>query len=130
MELSWLQVVQLPYVYEFSLTARYTRPNPVINITIHSFPEVTLTNSAIGSLESKNMRLAHDRDSCSVLYQCRLQGYTAERLEGGSKPLTAFVTQDDLFEFNKMAFGLHNAPATFQRTMLEVLRGLNWKSVL
>ena len=48
----------------FSLTARYTRPNPVINITIHSFPEVTLTNSAIGFVGIQNLRLAHDRDSC------------------------------------------------------------------
>ena len=57
-------------------------------------------------------------------------GYWQIGLEESSKPLTAFVTQDGLFEFQRMPFGLHNAPATFQRAMQEVLRGLNWQFVL
>ena len=57
-------------------------------------------------------------------------GYWQIGLEESSKPLTAFVTQDGLFEFQRMPFGLHNAPATFQRAMQEILRGLNWKFVL
>ena len=43
---------------------------------------------------------------------------------------TAFITKYGLFEHVKMAFGLTNAPATFQRAINLVLRGLTWKEVL
>ena len=43
---------------------------------------------------------------------------------------TAFCTQEGLFEFNVMPFGLCNAPATFQRLMDSVLAGLQWSSCL
>ena len=43
---------------------------------------------------------------------------------------TAFCTQEGLFQFNVMPFGLCNAPATFQRLMDCVLAGLQWTSCL
>ena len=43
---------------------------------------------------------------------------------------TAFLTKYGLFEFTRMAMGLCNAPATFQRAMQLVFRGMLWKQVL
>ncbi|OWZ20533.1 Gag/polymerase/env Polyprotein [Phytophthora megakarya] len=43
---------------------------------------------------------------------------------------TAFTTKQSLFRFVRMPFGLTNAPATFQRLMNQVLRGLTWSTCL
>ena len=43
---------------------------------------------------------------------------------------TAFLTKYGLFEHVRMAHGLCNAPATFQKVMNLVLRGLAWNKVL
>ena len=47
-----------------------------------------------------------------------------------SREKTAFLTQEGLFEFVRMPFGLKCAPATFQRIMDIVLAGLNWRTCL
>ena len=39
---------------------------------------------------------------------------------------TAFSTPDGHYQFQKMSFGLTNAPATFLRAMDVILRGLSW----
>ena len=57
-------------------------------------------------------------------------GYWQVELDEESKPLTAFVTDQGLFEFNRMCFGLCNAPSTFSRVMARAMKGLLWSEVL
>ena len=57
-------------------------------------------------------------------------GYFQILLDDDSEQCTAFSTQDGLFEFEVMPFGLCNAPSTFQRLMETTLRGLQWQICL
>ena len=50
------------------------------------------------------------------------RGYWQVPVEKESRPYTAFTTPYVLFQFRVMPFGLHGAPATFQRMMDGVLR--------
>ena len=57
-------------------------------------------------------------------------GYWQVEMEGADREKTAFTTRHGLFEFQVMAFGLCNAPSTFQRLMAFVLAGLQWQTCL
>ena len=57
-------------------------------------------------------------------------GFHQIELDEESIPKTAFSTERDHFEWVRMPFGLKNAPATFQRLLNNVLRGINGEMAL
>ena len=59
-----------------------------------------------------------------------LSGYWQVALTDEAKQKSAFCTNVGTFQWKVMPFGLCNAPATFERLMETVLRGLNWESCL
>ncbi|PIK40687.1 hypothetical protein BSL78_22442 [Apostichopus japonicus] len=57
-------------------------------------------------------------------------GYWQVEMDPHDKSKTAFITTSGLYEVNVLPFGLCNAPATFQRLMERVLKGLHWQTCL
>ena len=57
-------------------------------------------------------------------------GYWQVEVAPEHQEKTAFCTQEGLFKFNVMPFGLCNAPATFQHLMDSVLAELQWSACL
>ena len=76
-------------------------------------------------------------DSLDVLARSRWfstldlkSGYWQVEVAPEYQQKTSFCTQEGLFQFNLMPFGICNAPATFQRLMNSVLAGLHWSACL
>lgn len=59
-----------------------------------------------------------------------LCGYWQIEIEEHHKYITAFICEFGQFEWNRMSFGLCNAPASFQRFMNNIFRSVLYKSVL
>ena len=59
-----------------------------------------------------------------------MSGYWQIAMDPADQEKTAFTTSLGLYEFKVMPFGLANAPATFERPMETVLRGLQWEECL
>ena len=57
-------------------------------------------------------------------------GYYQVPIDESDKPKTAFVTRDQLWEYNVMPQGIKNGPPTFQRIINNVLGQLQWTCAL
>lgn len=79
-----------------------------------------LIDDCLDSLYGK--RLFCVLDLCSGYYQIPL--------EESSRKKTSFSTRFGSFQWTRLAMGLCTAPATFQRAMQLVLRGLTWEEVI
>ena len=87
----------------------YRKLNDVSKFDAYPMPRVEEVLESVGSATIFSML-----DLC--------KGYWQVPMEEKSRGKTAFTTPFGLFEFNVMPFGLHNAPATFQRMMNEALQ--------
>ncbi|RWS23056.1 Pol polyprotein-like protein, partial [Leptotrombidium deliense] len=88
-------------------------------------------------IKDDNYPMANIQDNLHALngakYFCVLDlnsGYFQIVIRKGDRYKTAFVTQDGLFHFKYMPFGIKSAPAFFQRNMDKVLGGLKWSKVV
>lgn len=91
----------------------YRRLNSITKKDVYPLPRI---DDALDCLHSASYFSSVDLRS----------GYWQIPMHPADKEKTAFITPDGLFEFNVMPFGLCNAPATFERFMDTILRGLKW----
>lgn len=70
-------------------------------------------------------------DGCEIFSTLDLKsGYWQVGVSPKDREKTAFSIGTGLWQFTVMPFGLCNAPATFERLMESVLRGLSWETCL
>ena len=59
-----------------------------------------------------------------------LSGYWQVPLSKDAQDKAAFITRGGLWKWKVLPFGLTSSPATFQRLMESIFRGLHWKTLL
>lgn len=96
---------------EYRLCIDFRRLNAVTKKLVYPLPNI---EECLDTLSGKRYFTQLDFRS----------GFWQIKMEKQSKELTAFRTEDGLFQFKRMPFGLTNAPATFQRMVNSVLAGL------
>lgn len=82
---------------------------------------------AVPRVDDKLDALEGSQWFCTLYLQ---SGYWQVEVDEKDREKTAFVTENELYQFNVMSFGLCNAPATFERLMNKILEGLSWKTCL
>ncbi|GBM89899.1 Retrovirus-related Pol polyprotein from transposon 297 [Araneus ventricosus] len=102
---------------EWRFCVNYRRLNKITKKDVYPLPRI---DDALDCLAGAKIFSMMDLKS----------GYWQIEVDDKDREKTAFVTSDGLYEFKVMPFGLCNAPATFERMMDTVLRGLKWNICL
>ncbi|UYV69751.1 hypothetical protein LAZ67_7000606 [Cordylochernes scorpioides] len=95
----------------------YRRLNKVTKKDVYPLPRI---DDTLDSLKGAKFYSSIDLRS----------GYWQIEVDEADREKTAFITPDGLYEFLVMPFGLCNAPATFERMMDKILKGLKWTMAL
>ncbi|UYV69112.1 hypothetical protein LAZ67_6002474, partial [Cordylochernes scorpioides] len=95
----------------------YRRLNKVTKKDVYPLPRI---DDTLDSLKGAKFYSSMDLRS----------GYWQIEVDEADREKTAFITPDGLYEFLVMPFGLCNAPATFERMMDKILKGLKWTMAL
>ena len=89
--------------------------------------------------EPMSFPIPHMSDVFDTLAQSKAEIFSTLDLRSGfwqvplhkdTKHKSAFITHQGIFEFNRLSFGMVNAPMTFQSLMTKVLKNLNFKIAL
>lgn len=91
-------------------------------VTIPMSQPLPRLEDVFDSLGENKATIFSTLDLNSAYYQIELDPETKEK--------SSFVTHDGVFCFNRMPFGLKNAPMSFQLLMSLVLKNINWKFAL
>lgn len=116
------------YASQVLLVQKKKDGEPRLCIDYRALNKITVPNkNPLPLIEDQIDRLAGFKYFCSLDLA---SGYYQVKIAEDSITKTAFVTQDGLYEFLKVPFGLTNAPAVFQKIMNKILGNLRFNKVL
>ncbi|KAK6169934.1 hypothetical protein SNE40_018451 [Patella caerulea] len=104
---------------EFRFAVDYRKLNSVTKPTF--FPIIRF-GDVVDSIRKAQARLFSILDCASGFWQIGMHEETKHK--------AAFISQEGVFEWERMPFGLSNAPMSFQMVVTDILRDMNYEYVL
>ena len=100
------------------------KPGDKIRICVDLTPLNKTVQQEIHPMATVDENLAKFQGSCIFTKLDANSGFWQIPLDKASRLLTTFVTPFGRFCFNRLPFGISSAPEVFQRTMSQILEGL------
>uniref|UniRef100_A0A5S6QQR1 Reverse transcriptase domain-containing protein n=1 Tax=Trichuris muris TaxID=70415 RepID=A0A5S6QQR1_TRIMR len=104
-----------------------TGPELLANATLRNYAHKTATVAPRSCFErNKGTFLSRSPSYCATVFSALdlRSAYHQLVLHENSRDLTAFITDEGLFRFCRVPYGLCSAPSAFQKVMSDLLRGL------